>query len=159
MDASLIRCSAAGGPHPDGTGHAQSTLRVLRYTPADTGPPGSLITATFDRPVAGMLDRSVAPQQVMRIEPAIAGTVAWRDPATVRFVPDAPFTPGARITVFIDTAAAASGGTRSAAPYQFEVRFPGPTPLAMTIDGLTQYQWGEIGPRPTFRLRTRGATM
>jgi hypothetical protein len=41
-------------------------LRVLRVTPADDASPSSSVTVTFDRPVAGSLDRSVDPRSSVR---------------------------------------------------------------------------------------------
>src|SRR5690349_14478498 len=74
-------------------------LRVVRAPPAPGGdaPPMARVSVTFDRPVAGSLDRgAVDPAAILRVEPAIAGRVEWRDPSTVRLVPSAPLVPGAR---------------------------------------------------------------
>jgi hypothetical protein len=60
---------------------AQDTLRVLRHTPADTASPANVITITFDRPVAGLLDRTIPAERILRIQPAIAGKIEWRDVA------------------------------------------------------------------------------
>jgi hypothetical protein len=69
---------------------APAPLRVLRVSPDGEGPPALAVTVTFDRPVAGSLDRTVVPQVMFAIEPAVAGTVDWRDPVTLRFRPAAP---------------------------------------------------------------------
>jgi hypothetical protein len=69
-----------------------------------------VITVTFDRPVAGSLDRTVDPRGLFRIEPSVPGTVDWRDPVTIR----APLGPrrgsgaldGGRLTVSRVTLAA-----------------------------------------------------
>ncbi len=132
---------AAGLARADG----QSTLRILRVTPTDSGAPGTFITVTFDRPVAGMLGRSPDPARAMSLAPAFKGTIEWRDPATLRFVPAEPFTPGSNVTVAIDTAVVASAGTRTAPPYRFSVRIPGPTPIELpNTQGL--------GPMPTMSV-------
>ena len=86
---------------------AQQQLRVINRTPADSATPGSFISVTFDRPVAGSLDNAVDARTVMRFTPSVAGTVSWRDPVTVRFIPTAPLRPGSSLTVTIDTAVSA----------------------------------------------------
>ena len=68
-------------------------LRVLRTTPNGDAAPTTAVTVTFDRPVAGSLDRTVDPRAIFRIVPATPGTVDWRDPVTLRFRPAAPLTP------------------------------------------------------------------
>lgn len=106
--------------------YAQDTLRVLRHTPADTATPGTIVTVTFDRPVAGALGQTVDPARLIKVEPSVAGTTQWRDPVTIRFVPKVAFTPGTRVTVTIDTLVRALDGSRLAAPYRFAFRVPGP---------------------------------
>src|SRR5436190_3441321 len=65
----------------------RSDLRVLRVTPTGDAAPTTSVTVTFDRPVAGSLDRTVDPRAVFTIAPAVAGTLDWRDPVTIRFRP------------------------------------------------------------------------
>ncbi|MGH7578573.1 MAG: hypothetical protein ACREM9_00250, partial [Gemmatimonadales bacterium] len=65
-------------------------LRVLRVAPAEEAAPTSAVTVTFDRPVAGSLDRTVDPGALFRIQPAVPGEVDWRDPVTLRFRPYLP---------------------------------------------------------------------
>ena len=60
-------------------------LKVLRVVPAEIAAPSTVVTVTFDRPVAGSLDRTVDPRKLFRIEPAVQGKVDWRDPVTLRF--------------------------------------------------------------------------
>lgn len=116
--------------------HAQDdTLHVLRYAPSDTASVNSVITVTFDRPVAGALDATIAAEKLFRIEPAIRGRVAWRDPVTIRFVPDEPLVPGTRFTVTIDSAFRALDGTRLPRPYAFPFRVPGARLLARSFGG------------------------
>src|SRR6476660_8343024 len=78
--------------------HAQtpSPLRVIRSTPTGDAIPTAEISVTFDRPVAGSLDRSVDPATIFRIEPAVRGRIEWRDPVTIRLRPAEPLTSGAR---------------------------------------------------------------
>lgn len=112
-----------------------ATLRVLRHTPGDTASPGNLVTVIFDRPVAGRLDATVDAARLFRIEPAVPGRVAWRDPITIRFVPDEPLTPGDSFTVMIDNQFEALDGTRLEKPYSFAFRVPGPRLLARSFAG------------------------
>ena len=64
------------------------------------GPAGALIgigesqTVTFDRPVAGGLDQTVDAAALFSIDPAVEGRAEWRDPVTLRFIPERPRTPG-----------------------------------------------------------------
>src|SRR5690348_11787125 len=93
-------------------GARDGPLRVLRHAPSDTASPGNIVTVTFDRPVAGRLDATIDPHRIFRIEPATPGRVAWRDPITIRFVPDEPLPPGSTFVVTLDTAFTAIDGTR-----------------------------------------------
>jgi hypothetical protein len=104
-------------------------LRVIRVTPSVDAGPMAQITATFDRPVAGSLDRTVDATNVLRVEPAVAGKLEWRDPVTIRFVPAAPLTSGARYTVTVANNFRAMDGSSLAAPYRFTFRVRGPTLL------------------------------
>src|SRR4051812_25530873 len=76
-------------------------LRVVRVTPATDASPSSAISVTFDRPIAGSLDRTVDPGTILRVEPAVAGKLEWRDPMTVQLKPSALLVPGARYTVTV----------------------------------------------------------
>jgi hypothetical protein len=51
-------------------------LKVLRVAPTDDADPTSVVMVTFDRPVAGSLDRSVDPQSIFTIAPGVKGKVA-----------------------------------------------------------------------------------
>lgn len=89
-----------------------------------------MVTIIFDRPVAGRLGQAVDPATIFRIAPAVPGTLRWRDPITIRFIPDEPFPPGSSYTVTIDTTFRAVDGSRLAAPYHFSFRAPGPVVVA-----------------------------
>src|SRR4051812_20837339 len=67
-----------------GVAQSPTPLRVIRTAPAKTATPIAEINVTFDRPVAGSLDRTVDPRTILSVEPAIAGRVEWRDPVTIR---------------------------------------------------------------------------
>lgn len=132
---------------------AQSPLRILRYSPTDTASSGSIISVTFSRPVAGQLDRTIDARRVISVEPAVKGVYEWRDPITLRFVPDEPLVPGARHVVSIDTAAIASTGARKGRAFQFTVRVPSAVRIASYADNRgVGYERTEIGPLPTFKI-------
>ena len=97
-------------------------LRVLRVVPSGEASPTTAVTVTFDRPVAGSLDRTVDPRAVFTIAPAVAGTVDWRDPVTIRFRPAAPLAPNASYTVTVANNFAAMDGSRLREPYAFTFR-------------------------------------
>ena len=110
-------------------------LKVLWHTPGDTASPGNLITVTFDRPVAGRLEATVAARRIFRIAPMRPGKIEWRDPITIRYVPDEPLAPGSRFVVTIDTAIRALDGSRMSAPYRFSFRVRGPRLLVRSFNG------------------------
>ena len=129
-----------------------TNLKIVRYTPSDSGTPSSIIAVTFDRAVWGPPERDVVPQEVMALTPRVDGVFEWRDAATIRFVPREPFKPGTAISVSLDTAAIASGGARHGLRYELPVRFHGARPLAMMVgDHLANTDWA-AGPFPTFRV-------
>jgi uncharacterized protein YfaS (alpha-2-macroglobulin family) len=121
----LVLAAAAGVVADPGT-----ELRVLRVTPAGEAAPTTGVTVTFDRPVAGSLDRSVNPRAIFSIAPAVAGTVDWRDPVTLRFRPTAPLAPNTGYTVTVADAFTAMDGSRLRGPYSFSFRVRGPRVLA-----------------------------
>jgi hypothetical protein len=105
-------------------------LRVLRVVPSGDASPTTAVTVTFDRPVAGSLDRTVDPGAVFTIAPAVTGAVDWRDPVTLRFRPAAPLTPNTSYTVTVANSFAAMDGSRLREPYAFTFRVRGPRVLA-----------------------------
>jgi hypothetical protein len=105
-------------------------LRVLRVVPAEVASPGTVITVTFDRPVAGSLDRTVDPRGLFRIEPSVAGTVDWRDPVTIRFRPTAPLPADREFTITISDRFQAMDGSRLAGPFVHSFRVRGARVLA-----------------------------
>src|SRR4051794_1154403 len=109
----VVACAAttAGAQRP--------VLHVLNHMPSDSAGSGSIVLVAFDHPIAGALDRTIDPSKIFHISPAVAGTLGWRDPATIRFVPAAPLTPGTELRVTIDTGFSAVDGARLAEPYEF----------------------------------------
>lgn len=105
-------------------------LRVIRSTPVGVSEPVTEISVSFDRPVAGSLERAVDPATVMRISPAIPGRYEWRDPVTVRFVPTRRLAAELRVEVTVPTDFEAMDGTRLAEPHRFAFRVRGPGVLA-----------------------------
>lgn len=126
-------------------GDAPPPLRVIRVTPVDDAAPSSVITVTFDRPVAGSLDRSVDPRSVLTIEPSLAGTWDWRDPVTVRFRPANPLPAGLTLNVTVRPGFSAMDGSSLAEPYRFDFRVRGPRVLAGLPAG--PYQPGRFLPK------------
>ncbi len=106
-----------------------SPLRVIRALPEGDADAGALISVTFDRPVAGSLDRSVDPRTVLALDPVILGTFEWRDPVTLRFRPASPMAPGLRVRATVRPGFAAMDGSTLAEPFQFEFRVRGPRVL------------------------------
>ena len=104
-------------------------LRVIRVSPGNAASPMAQISVTFDRPVAGSLDRTVDPATILRVDPAVAGKLEWRDPVTLRLIPAAPLNPGATYSVVVDNGFRAMDGSALAEPYRFTFRARGPTLL------------------------------
>jgi uncharacterized protein YfaS (alpha-2-macroglobulin family) len=126
-------------------------LRVTRTTPANDAVPTAEISVTFDRPVAGSLDRSVDPTSIFRIEPAVRGRVEWRDPVTIRLRPADALTPGGRYTVTVANTFRAMDGSTLAAPYRFTFRAQGPRLL--TGSPVNENERAEhIAPNQRFEL-------
>src|SRR5215467_5690747 len=134
--------AAAGAPMH--VSRAQDSLRVLSHTPT-TASPSSIVTVTFDRPIAGAMD-TLPPSRVFRIAPDIAGTLTWRDPTTIRFVPSKPLQPGTEYTVTIDTSARAVDGSRLGAPFHFSYRVTGPQLLLRSFDRFVGFLKDTLAP-------------
>src|SRR5215212_652391 len=107
-------------------GSTAAPLRIIRTTPVGEAGPLPAITVTFDRPVAGSLDRTVDPATVFKVEPAIAGRLEWRDPVTIRLIPSAPLPADTRYTVTISNSFTAMDGERLPEPASFSFRIRGP---------------------------------
>src|SRR2546427_10072677 len=98
---------------------SSTPLRVLRVTPTDRAAATTIVSVTFDRPVAGSLDASVDPKRIFTIAPAVAGRVGWRAPITLRFTPPAPLDPATQYTVTVSNEFAAPDGSRRGETYKF----------------------------------------
>jgi len=109
---------------------APQELRVLRVTPGADAAPTTTVTVTFDRPVAGSLDRMVDARALFAISPAVPGLADWRDPVTLRFRPTAPLTPATSYSVTVADRFTAMDGSRLPRPYSFTFRVRGPRALA-----------------------------
>jgi uncharacterized protein YfaS (alpha-2-macroglobulin family) len=105
----------------------RTPLRILRTSPTDEADRSARILVTFDKPVAGSLDRTVDPAKIVQVTPAIDGAVEWRDPVTVMITPRRLLEPNARYTVTVSTSFQAMDGSRLARPYTFSFRVKGPT--------------------------------
>src|SRR5712691_8403889 len=108
------------------TTSGQEPLKILRTAPTDEAAPTSVVTVTFDRPVAGSLDRTVDPKSILTIAPAVKGRLEWRDPVTIRFTPSAPLAANTQYTVTVAGTFAAMDGSRLERPYRFTFRVRGP---------------------------------
>ncbi len=106
------------------------SLKVLRVSPTDEADPTSVVTVTFDRPVAGSLDRGVDPQSIFAIVPNVKGRLEWRDPITIRFTPAALLQANVEYRVSVANSFDAMDGSRLDAPYTFAFRVRGPKLLA-----------------------------
>jgi hypothetical protein len=136
----LNAIAPAGGP-----------LQVLRVTPGSPASPNAVVTVTFDRPVAGGLDATVDARAIFSIDPAVPGTIEWRDPITLRFTPAAPLTPGASYRIRIDPGFQAMDGSRLARAYGAEFRVAAPRVLGG--EPTNQHKEGSHLPAtPTFVL-------
>jgi hypothetical protein len=78
MGAEPDRALSWSMPSPQSLVLRFADLRVLRVVPSGDASPITAVTVTFDRPVAGSLDRTVDPGAVFAITPAVAGAVDWR---------------------------------------------------------------------------------
>jgi uncharacterized protein YfaS (alpha-2-macroglobulin family) len=105
-------------------------MRVVRTSPGAEATPNAVISVTFDRPVAGSLDRTVDPALVFALDPSVAGRFEWRDPITARFIPGVLLSPGTTYTVTVADTIAAMDGSRLSAPYQFQFVVTYPAVLA-----------------------------
>ena len=128
-----------------GLAGAQSpaSLRVIRTTPSSSTGPMSTITVTFDRPVAGSLDRTVDPASILRVVPPVRGRIEWSDPVTIRLTPATRLSPATTYTVEVAPSFRAMDGGALAEAYRFTFRVQGPTALAGSPVGERQY-WGDI---------------
>src|SRR5256885_8197778 len=108
------------------TTSGQEPLKILRTAPTDEAAPTSVVTVTFDRPVAGSLERTVDPKAIFTITPAVQGRLEWRDPVTIRLTPAAPLASNKEYTVTVANTFAAMDGSRLESPYHFTFRVRGP---------------------------------
>jgi uncharacterized protein YfaS (alpha-2-macroglobulin family) len=101
-------------------------LRVIRTTPDALARPNDEVTVTFDKPVAGSIERAVDPRTVIQLTPPIEGRYEWRDPVTVRFTPSAPMPRDLEVRVRVSADFTAMDGSRLEAPHEFSFRIAGP---------------------------------
>ena len=128
--AAMLAFVLVSAPAVLGAQVRNQALHVIRATPSGVASPVDQITVTFDRPVAGSLDRTVDPATILKIEPAVPGRVEWRDPMSIRFTPTSALRPGTSYMVTVGTNFRAMDGTALAEPYVYTFRARGPTALA-----------------------------
>lgn len=133
---------------------AQDTLRVRQILPAGELRPASVITVTFNRPLAGTLERLRDPATVVRLVPMIAARFEWRDPATIRVIPVAPLPPGSSLSITIDTLTSADGARLTTSwSHAFTVRSPA---VVRTFPPLGVNQRPMLDPSGRILLRLSG---
>ena len=130
---------------------AQEPIRVVRHAPVDTARSGDVITISFDRPVVGSLDRTPDPTRIVRVEPSIPARIQWRDPTTLRIIPNQPLTPGGRYHVTVSNEFTAIDGGRLEAPYEFTLRTRGPRML-LSLPMLYPQYANSLTPNGTLQL-------
>jgi len=130
---------------------AQDPIRVVRHAPVDTARSGDVITVSFDRPVVGSLDRTPDPSRIVRIQPSTPARIQWRDPTTLRIIPDQPLTPGGHYRVTVSNELTAIDGGRLEAPYEFTLLTRGPR-LLLTVPTLYPQYASSLTPNGTLQL-------
>jgi len=111
------------------TAEPPPALQILASSPSGEASATAPIQVTFDRPVAGSLDRSIDPARIFRIAPSVPGRLEWRDPVTLRFRPARPLSAGQSYTVTIANSFTAMDGRRLATPFSYSFSVTGPTLL------------------------------
>ncbi|MEO8624192.1 MAG: Ig-like domain-containing protein, partial [bacterium] len=133
-------------------GAQTGALRVIRTSPTSDATVTARITVTFDRPVAGSLDRTIDPATILRVEPAIAGKLEWRDPVTIRLTPSTTLQPDRSYTVTVANGFRAMDGSALAEAYRFTFRVQGPLLLAGSPVGPNESRKRHITPTQRFEL-------
>ncbi|MFN8571187.1 MAG: alpha-2-macroglobulin family protein [Gemmatimonadaceae bacterium] len=134
---------------------AQQELRVTQVLPDGPLVPSSTISVSFNRPVSGSLESLVDPASVVRLSPAIAVRLEWRDPATIRIIPRAPLRPGTILVVRIDTTFVASDGGRLATPFEARLEVAPPA-LVASLPSLAAGTASSIDPFGHISFRFSG---
>jgi uncharacterized protein YfaS (alpha-2-macroglobulin family) len=116
-------------------------LGVLRVSPTGDAERNATISITFDRPVAGSLDRTVDPARLVHVEPEVAGTIEWRDPVTITISPRELLRPDTRYTVTVSPDFAAMDGSRLERAYRFSFRVKGPTLITSSLARGPEWSW------------------
>lgn len=133
------------------TSDSAAPLRIIRTSPADGfADLATTVSVTFDRPVAGSLDRAVDPRTVLTLAPAVPGTHEWRDPVTVTFRPAGLLPVGATFTVTVRPGVAALDGSTLDTPFEWSFRVRGPRVLHVETPGGGRH----LTPGARFRLVT-----
>ena len=155
---SVVACSLlavaaqAGHAQEAGVPRHPGELKIVRFSPSDSGVPGSIFSVTFEHDIAGAGHAGLEAEKLMSITPQLPGSYEWFNASTIRFVPRDVIKPGAAFVISLDTAAIASSGERKAARYEFPVSFRGARPLAMVVEEKSPTADWALGPYPTFRV-------
>ncbi|HKG90977.1 MAG TPA: MG2 domain-containing protein [Gemmatimonadaceae bacterium] len=116
----------------------EDSLAVLRAAPSGTAPAGAAVYVFFDRPVAPTLAMTPEVRRAFRIEPAVPGRLAWRDPMTLRFIPDSLLEAGAGYAVSVAAGLRAADGSRLASEYGWSFRVE---PPRLVGGSPSRYAW------------------
>lgn len=130
---------------------AQRPLRVLTFRPGPAAAPGDAFTITFDRPVVSAVQSPFDPAGIVRLTPAVAARIEWRDPATIRVVPQELLEPGREYVLRIDTTFTATDGGRLSAPVSIRIRVHGPR-LLTSVPGFAARKRVTLSPSGELQL-------
>lgn len=96
--------------------------RVIAITPDSGASAAAVITVSFDRPMAGEIGALVDPRRLVHIEPAVVARFEWRDPATIRIVPEELLAVGTSYIVSVDSASWAGNRAGDNSAVRSEIR-------------------------------------
>ena len=130
---------------------AQQPIRILRHAPFDTVRSGRVITISFDRPVAGSVDQAPDAKKLVRLDPPFKAQVQWRDPVTLRIIPNETLRPGRRYHITVRKGLTATDGGRLADAYEFTLRTAGPA-LVTSNPSLSSFEPATLDPLGRLKL-------
>lgn len=133
---------------------AQGTLSVSHVSPAGMLRATARIDITFSAPLAEQVEQLGTAASMVRLEPAIAASITWRDPATLRITPDSALMPGTSLRVVVDTFSLPDG-TRLSERWTRTWQVQPPT-ITATLPTLGNTAAAGLGFDARILLRVRG---